>query len=143
MLPTKLLKLRLSRIAKGKEHLSTQDKLMLVSMESPDLSANFFLRLFKMSLPKEWKFRHETEEDILYSTQLIQLVEDEFIPAYETHARKYAWYEQCLMYRLNFITPQPTQQQINLYLRQLDLCLDQQPKLDLLHHFQQSCLYHQ
>ena len=111
---------------------------MLVSMESPDLSANFFLRLFKMSLPKEWKFRHETEEDILYSTQLIQLVEDEFIPAYETHARKYAWYEQCLMYRLNFITPQPTQQQINLYLRQLDPCLDQQPKLDLLHHFQQK-----
>ena len=45
MLPTKLLKLRLSRIAKGKEHLSTQDKLMLVSMDSPDLSANFFLRL--------------------------------------------------------------------------------------------------
>ena len=111
---------------------------MLVSMESPDLSANFFLRLFKMSLPKQWKFRHETEEDILYSTQLIQLVEDEFIPAYESHARKYAWYEQCLMYRLNFITPQPTQQQINLYLRQLDLCLDQQPKLDLLHHFQQK-----
>ena len=138
MLPTKILKLRLSRIAKGKEHLSTQDKLMLVSMESPDLSANFFLRLFKMSLPKQWKFRHETEEDILYSTQLIQLVEDEFIPAYETHARKYAWYEQCLMYRLNFITPQPTQQQINLYLRQLDPCLDQQPKLDLLHHFQQK-----
>ena len=138
MLPTKLLKLRLSRIAKGKEHLSTQDKLILVSMESPDLSTNFFLRLFKMSLPKQWKFRHETEEDILYSTQLIQLVEDEFIPAYETHARKYAWYEQCLMYRLNFITPQPTQQQINLYLRQLDLCLDQQPKLDLLHHFQQK-----
>ncbi len=111
---------------------------MLVSMESPDLSANFFLRLFKMSLPKQWKFRHETEEDILYSTQLIQLVEDEFIPAYETHARKHAWYEQCLMYRLNFITPQPTQQQINIYLRQLDLCLDQQPKLDLLHHFQQQ-----
>ena len=138
MLPTKILKLRLSRIAKGKEHLSTQDKLMLVSMESPDLSANFFLRLFKMSLPKQWKFRHETEEDILYSTQLIQLVEDEFIPAYETHARKYAWYEQCLMYRLNFITPQPTQQQINIYLRQLAPCLDQQPKLDLLHHFQQQ-----
>lgn len=138
MLPTKILKLRLSRIAKGKEYLSTQDKLMLVSMESPDLSANFFLRLFKMSLPKQWKFRHETEEDILYSTQLIQLVEDEFIPAYETHARKHAWYEQCLMYRLNFITPQPTQQQINIYLRQLDLCLDQQPKLDLLHHFQQK-----
>ena len=45
MLPTKLLKLRLSRIAKGKEHLSTQDKLMLVNMESPDLSANFFLKL--------------------------------------------------------------------------------------------------
>ena len=138
MLPTKILKLRLSRIAKGKEHLSTQDKLMLVSMESPDLSTNFFLRLFKMSLPKQWKFRHETEEDILYSTQLIQLVEDEFIPAYETHARKYAWYEQCLMYRLNFITPQPTQQQINIYLRQLAPCLDQQPKLDLLHHFQQK-----
>lgn len=45
MLSTKILKLRLSRIAKGKEHLSTQDKLMLVSMESPDLSANFFLKL--------------------------------------------------------------------------------------------------
>ena len=138
MLPTKILKLRLSRIAKGKEHLSTQDKLMLVSMESPDLSANFFLRLFKVSLPKQWKFNHETEEDIACATQLIQLVEDEFIPAYESHARKYAWYEQCLMYRLNFITPQPTQQQINIYLRQLDPCLDQQPKLDLLHHFQQK-----
>lgn len=46
MLPTKILKLRLSRIAKGKEHLSTQDKLMLVSMESPDLSANFFLHVY-------------------------------------------------------------------------------------------------
>lgn len=44
MLPTKLLKLRLVRIEKGEGHLSTQDKLMLVSMESPDLSANFFLR---------------------------------------------------------------------------------------------------
>ena len=42
MLPTKLLKLRLARIEKGEGHLSTQDKLMLVSMESPDLSANFF-----------------------------------------------------------------------------------------------------
>lgn len=138
MLPTKLLKLRLARIEKGEGHLSTQDKLMLVSMESPDLSANFFLRLFKMSLPKQWKFQHETEEDILYVSQLIQLIENEFIPSYESHARKHAWYEQCLMYRLNFITPQPTQQQINIYLRQLDLCLDQQPKLDLLHHFQQQ-----
>ena len=45
MLPTKILKLRLSRIQKGKEHLSTQDKLMLVSMESPDLSANIFAAL--------------------------------------------------------------------------------------------------
>ena len=45
MLPTKILKLRLSRIQKGKEHLPTQDKLMLVSMESPDLSANIFAAL--------------------------------------------------------------------------------------------------
>lgn len=90
MLPTKILKLRLSRIAKGKEHLSTQDKLMLVSMESPDLSANFFLRLFKVSLPKQWKFNHETEEDIACATQLIQLIEDEFISAYDFHARKHA-----------------------------------------------------
>ena len=65
MLPTKLLKLRLARIEKGEGHLSTQDKPMLVSMESPELSANFFLRLFKVSLPKQWKFQHETDEDIL------------------------------------------------------------------------------
>lgn len=136
MLPTKILKLRLSRIQKGKEHLSTQDKLMLVSMESPDLSAHFLLRLFKVSLPKQWKFKHETAEDILYTTQLIQLLEDELIAAYEFHARKYAWYEQCLIYQLNHITLQPNQQQINGYLRQLDQCLDQQPKIDLLNHFQ-------
>lgn len=137
MLPTKILKLRLSRIQKGKEHLSTQDKLMLVSMESPDLSAHFLLRLFKVSLPKHWKFKHENDEDILYSTELIQLIEDELLAAYEFHARKYAWYEQCLMYRLNFIVTQPTQQQINGYLRQLDRCLDQQPKIELLNYFQQ------
>lgn len=137
MLPTKILKLRLSRIQKGKEHLSTQDKLMLVSMESPDLSAHFLLRLFKVSLPKQWKFKHENDEDILYSTELIQLIEDELLTAYEVHARKYAWYEQCLMYRLNFIVTQPTQQQINGYLRQLDHCLDQQPKIELLSYFQQ------
>ena len=137
MLPTKILKLRLSRIQKGKEHLSTQDKLMLVSMESPDLSAHFLLRLFKVSLPKHWKFKHENDEDILYSTELIQLIEDELLAAYEFHARKYAWYEQCLMYRLNFIVTQPTQQQMNGYLRQLDRCLDQQPKIELLNYFQQ------
>ena len=138
MLPTKILKLRLSRIAKGKEHLSTQDKLMLVSMESPDLSANFFLRLFKVSLPKQWKFNHETEEDIACATQLIQLIEDEFISAYDFHARKHAWYEQCLGYRLNFMVQQPTQQQINVYIRQLEKCLDQQPKIDLLTYFQKN-----
>ena len=138
MLPTKILKLRLSRIQKGKEHLSTQDKLMLVSMESPDLSANFLLRLFKMSLPKQWKFHSETEEDVLYTRQLIQLIENEFIPAYEFHARKHAWYEQCLEYQLNFLVTEPNQQQINHYLRQLDQCLDQQPKLDLLRYFYQQ-----
>lgn len=138
MLPTKILKLRLARIAKGEGHLSTQDKLMLVSMESPDLSANFFLRLFKVSLPKQWKFQHETDEELLYISQLIQLIENEFIPSYESHARKYAWYEQCLMYKLNFLVPQPTQQQINTYLRQLDRCLDQQPKIDLLHYLQEK-----
>ena len=138
MLPIKILKLRLARIAKGEGHLSTQDKLMLVSMESPDLSANFFLRLFKVSLPKQWKFQHETDEELLYISQLIQLIENEFIPSYESHARKYAWYEQCLMYKLNFLVPQPTQQQINTYLRQLDRCLDQQPKIDLLHYLQEK-----
>lgn len=138
MLPTKILKLRLARIAKGKAHLSTQDKLMLVTMESPDLSAHFILRLFKMSLPKQWKFKHETAEDIFYSTQLIELIETELIAAYEMHARKYAWYEQCLMYRLNFVVLHPTQQQINAYLRQLDQCLDQAPKIDLLKYFQQD-----
>ncbi|RZF56890.1 hypothetical protein EXE30_01145 [Acinetobacter halotolerans] len=137
MLPTKILKLRLARIAKGKSHLSTQDKLMLVSMDSPDLSANFFLRLFKVSLPKQWKFKHETDEDILYTTQLIQLIENELIPAYEFHARKYAWYEQCVMYQLNYVVQQPTSQQINGYVRQLESCLDQQPKIDLLSYFQQ------
>lgn len=138
MLVTKILKLRLSRIQKGKEHLSTQDKLMLVTMESPDLSANFLLRLFKVSLPKQWKFKHADDEDIHYSKQLIELIETDFIPAYEFHARKYAWYEQCLMYQLNFVVLQPSQQQINGYLRQLDKCLDQQPKIELLHHFQQQ-----
>ncbi|WP_109441006.1 hypothetical protein [Acinetobacter haemolyticus] len=137
MLPTKILKLRLARIAKGKAHLSTQDKLMLVTMESPDLSAHFILRLFKMSLPKQWKFKHETAEDIFYAMQLIELIETELIDAYEMHARKYAWYEQCLMYLLNFVVLQPTQQQINGYLRQLDQCLDQAPKIDLLKYFQQ------
>ncbi|MCH7335807.1 hypothetical protein [Acinetobacter sp. NIPH 2699] len=137
MLPTKILKLRLARIAKGKAHLSTQDKLMLVSMESPDLSANFLLRLFKVSLPKQWKFKYETDEDILYSTQLIQLIEDELIPAYAFHARKYAWYEQCVIYQLNYIVQQPTPHQINVYVRQLEPCLDQQPKIDLLNYFQQ------
>lgn len=144
MLPTKILKLRLSRIQKGKQHLSTQDQLMLVTSESPDLSANFLLRLFKLVLPKQWKFHHENDEDILYATQLIQLIEDEFIAAYSTHARKYGWYEQCLMYQLNFVVPQPTQQQINGYLRQLEQCLDQQPKIELLHYFQQysPCALH-
>lgn len=137
MLPTKILKLRLARIAKAKGHLSTQDKLMLVSMESPDLSANFFLRLFKVSLPKQWKFKHETDEDILYTTQLIRLIEDELILAYEFHARKYAWYEQCVAYQLNYVVQQPTSQQINVYVRQLELCLDQQPKIDLLSYIQQ------
>ncbi|MEN5172024.1 hypothetical protein ABE427_04720 [Acinetobacter higginsii] len=137
MLSTKILKLRLSRIQKGKEHLSSQDKLMLVTMQSPDLSAHFLLRLFKVTLPKQWKFRHEDAEDILYASQLIQLIEDELLSAYESHARKYAWYEQCLVYRLNFIETQPNQQHINGYLRQLDCCLDQQPKIDLLHYFQQ------
>ena len=138
MLPTKLLKLRLARIEKGEGYLSTQDKLMLVSMESPDLSANFFLRLFKVSLPKQWKFQHETDEDILYKSHLIKLIENQFIPRYESHARKHAWYEQCLVYQLNCIVPQPTQPQTNLYLRQLDKCLDQQPKIDLLLYFQQQ-----
>ncbi|MCU4568641.1 hypothetical protein KTJ04_16890, partial [Acinetobacter radioresistens] len=101
MLPTKILKLRLSRIHKGKQHLSTQDQLMLVTSENPDLSANFLLRLFKLTLPQQWQFHHENDEDILYATQLIQLIEDEFIAAYSTHARKYGWYEQCLMYQLN------------------------------------------
>lgn len=137
MLPTKILKLRLARIAKAKGHLSTQDKLMLVSMESPDLSANFLLRLFKVSLPKQWKFKHETDDDILYTTQLIRLIEDELIPVYEFHARKYAWYEQCVMYQLNYVVQQPTAQQINVYVRQLELCLDQQPKIDLLSYIQQ------
>ena len=36
------------------------------------------------------------------------------------YARKHAWHEQCLSYRLNFITPEPTQQQINVFLRHLD-----------------------
>ncbi|MGN5764676.1 hypothetical protein ACNQO6_10015 [Acinetobacter calcoaceticus] len=136
MLPTKILKLRLSRIQKGKQYLSTQDQLMLVTSENPDLSANFLLRLFKLTLPKQWQFHHENDEDILYATQLIQLIEDEFIAAYSTHARKYGWYEQCLMYQLNFVVPQPTQQQINSYLRQLEQCLDQPPKIELLHYFQ-------
>ncbi|MFW1838972.1 hypothetical protein ACG9XS_10480 [Acinetobacter gyllenbergii] len=136
MLSTKILKLRLSRIQKGKEHLSSQDKLMLVTMQSPDLSAHFLLRLFKVTLPKQWQFRHENDEDLLYASQLIELIEGELLSAYESHARKYAWYEQCLVYRLNFIETQPNQQHINGYLRQLDRCLDQQPKIDLLHYFQ-------
>jgi hypothetical protein len=69
-------KITISSHRKGEGHLSTQDKLMLVSMESPDLSANF-LRLFKVSLPKQWKFQHETDEDILYTSQLIKLIENQ------------------------------------------------------------------
>ena len=91
MLPTPLLKLRLSRIHKGKESISTQDKLMLVTMQQPDLSANFILRMFKISLPKQWTFQHETELDRVYAVQLIDLIEKDLIPAYVAHASKHAW----------------------------------------------------
>lgn len=137
MLPTKILKLRLSRIQKGESHLSTQDKLILVTSERPDLSAGFLLRLLQVSLPRQWKFRHAHDEDIACAIQLIRLIEDEFITAYSTHARKYGWYEQCLRYRLTYVQTQPTQQHINGYLRQLEQCLDRQPKIDLLHHLHQ------
>ena len=137
MLPTPLLKLRLSRIHKGKESISTQDKLMLVTMQQPDLSANFILRMFKISLPKQWTFQHETELDRVYAVQLIDLSEKELIPAYDAHARKHAWYEQCVKYHLDFIHTELTQQQLNHYVRGLEPCLDQDAKIELLAYFQQ------
>ena len=64
------------------------------------------------------------------------MIEDEFISAYDFHARKHAWYEQCLNYRLNFLI-HATPQHIRIYIRQLEQCLDQSPKIDLLSYFQQ------
>ena len=57
MLPTKILKLRLARIAKGAV-IFYQDKLMLVNYgESPDLNfCILFKTVFKVSLPKQWSF---------------------------------------------------------------------------------------
>lgn len=90
MFPTKILKLRLSRIAKGKEHLSTQDKLMLVSMESPDLSANFFYVYLKLHYPSNGNSTMRLRKTLApVQPQLIQLIEDEFISAYDFHVRKH------------------------------------------------------
>lgn len=95
-----LLKARLVRIRSQKSSLSPQDILMLVTNEKADLNAGFFSRLFTVSAPKMWYFTSDSSEAIGVSLELIELIEQILSPHYSYESKKYAWIEQCILFRL-------------------------------------------
>jgi len=96
----KLLSLRLDRIRLEKNSLSVEDMLMLVTQDSPNLSSGFFSRLFNVSVPDKWQFYIDSSEEIDISLRFISLIEQVFIPHYSGYAKRYAWTEQCVLFKL-------------------------------------------
>ncbi|RZF51224.1 hypothetical protein EXE30_11660 [Acinetobacter halotolerans] len=132
MLASNVLKLRLDRIEQQGHHLSVKDQLKLVTLAQPELTAGLYSHLFHPTLPKTWHFQHGTTEEINCSLRLIALIHQVFIPAYQQHAHRFAWFEQCLVFHLQYVNQPLGQQQRDETLTQLASCKDSPLKLSIL-----------
>lgn len=99
---SQLLCARLDHINNQKSSLSVEDMLILVTEDQPNLNRGFFSRLFTVHVPEKWIFYSETSEDIAISLRYIALIENVFIHNYAGHAKSYAWFEQCVLFRLKY-----------------------------------------
>ncbi|MCH7337837.1 hypothetical protein [Acinetobacter sp. NIPH 2699] len=132
MLASNVLKLRLDRIEQQGHQLSVKDQLKLVTLAQPELTAGLYSHLFHVTLPKTWHFQHDTTEEINCSLRLSALIHQVFIPAYKQHAHRFAWFEQCLVFRLQYLTQSLSQQQRYDTVTQLADCKDSPLKLSIL-----------
>ena len=126
-----LLKVRLGRIKAQKAALSPQDILMLVTQEKADLQSGFFSRLFTVSVPKKWSFSSQNSNDIALSLALIDLIEDVLIPHYRADGQKYAWMEQCILFRLKYQSTVNLSQIIHQHLTLIENSEDLQLSRDI------------
>ncbi|MDR7018031.1 hypothetical protein [Acinetobacter sp. 3657] len=132
MLASNVLKLRLDRIEQQGHHFSVKDQLKLVTLAQPELTAGLYSHLLQVTLPKTWHFQHDTTEEINCSLRLITLIHQVFIPAYQQHAHRFAWFEQCVAFRLQYLTQGFSEQQRDETVTQLANCKDSPLKLSIL-----------
>lgn len=132
MLASNVLKLRLDRIEQQGHHFSVKDQLKLVTLAQPELTAGLYSHLLQVTLPKTWHFQHDTTEEINCSLRLITLIHEVFIPAYQQHAHRFAWFEQCVAFRLQYLTQGLSEQQRYETVTQLANCKDSPLKLSIL-----------
>ncbi|MEG0604176.1 MAG: hypothetical protein RIQ74_359 [Pseudomonadota bacterium] len=132
MLASNILKLRLDRIEQQGHHLSVKDQLKLVTLAQPELTAGLYSQLFQVTLPKIWHFQHHNAEEIACSLRLIELIDRVFIPKYKQHAHRFAWFEQCLVFRLQYADQGLNQQDLYEVTSHLEKCKESPQKLSIL-----------
>ncbi|MGV0887407.1 hypothetical protein V6760_11100 [Acinetobacter venetianus] len=132
MLASNVLKLRLDRIEQQGHHLSVKDQLKLVTLAQPELTASFYTQFFHQILPKHWSFQHHTAEDIQCSLRLILLIDQVFIRHYSKHAYRYEWFEQGLLFRLQYAKQALSASERAEIIAHLDQCKDSALKLSIL-----------
>lgn len=111
-----LLKLRLQHIECDSKRLTPEDMLMLVTQDEPNLNSGFFSRLFTVNVPNKWKFYTFSTQEISISLKFASLIETVFIPYYASDAKRYAWMEQCILFRLKHQSTVNLNQIINNHL---------------------------
>lgn len=141
MLASNVLKLRLDRIEQQGHHLSVRDQLKLVTLAQPELTAGFYSHLLQLTLPKTWHFQHHTTDEIVCSLRLIELIIRTFIPKYKQHAHRFAWFEQCLAFRLQYADQSFNQEDLHDIAIHLEKCKESPQKLNILKQLHEQ--YHQ
>lgn len=111
-----LLKLRLQRIERDIKKLTPEDILMLVTEDEPNLNSGFFSRLFTVNVPNKWEFYICSTQEISISINFASLIETVFIPYYAGYAKRYAWMEQCILFRLKHQSTVNLNQIVNKHL---------------------------
>lgn len=129
---SKLLSLRLDRINNQRNSLSVEDMLMLVTEDRPDLKKGFFSRLFTVNVPQKWIFYSQTSEEIAISLRYITLIENIFIQHYSGYAKNYAWFEQCVLFKLKYQASFHCSAFINQHLKTIQSSANLQLSLDIL-----------
>lgn len=129
---SKLLNMRLDRIESQKSSLSAEDMLILVTDDQANLNRGFFSRLFTVNVPEKWNFYYANSDQIGISLRFIDFIENTLIHHYSSHAKGYAWFEQCLLFRLKYQATINISQVVNKELKKIEQCKNRQLRRDIL-----------